>query len=366
MFFTVHKSPFIMLTMAITLLAGCDSAVSDEKSADLIRPAKIFTVADPSTQAIRNFPGEVEANADSKLAFRVSGQVIDFKVKPGTTVKKGDIIARLDPKDFELQIDDKQARYDLAKSKFDQAKLLLDRKLGSQAGYDEAKANLGVALSSLKVAKSDLEYTNLRAPFSGNISKVFIEKFDHIQAKQSIVHLQTRDLVDISIQIPENIFSRIDKDATHNPTVIFDSHPDEEFLATIKEFDTQADPSTLTYKVVFSLPTPESFNVLPGMSANIRIDLSQIIKYNVKQFIVPVSSVFSPEDKTLESHKKFVWKLDPNSNKVTRVEVEVGELKSNGIQVLSGITSGDKIVSAGSHFLTEGMEVRPWNREKGL
>ena len=102
------------------------------------------------------------------------------------------------------------------------------------------------------------------------------------------------------------------------------------------------------------------------MSANIRIDLSKIIKFNVKQFLVPVSSVFSPEDKTLESHKKFVWKFNPNTHKVTRIEVEVGELKSTGIQVLSGITSGDKIVSAGSHFLVEGMEVRPWNREKGL
>jgi len=366
MFFTVFKSPLSIITLAIFLISGCDSDVPTQDETNLIRPAKIFTVVDPSKQAIRNFPGEVEANADSNLAFRVSGQVFDFKVKPGESVKQGDILARLDPKDFILKVDDRKARYDLAKSKFDQAKLLLDRKLGSQAGFDEAKANLGVALSSLEVAKSDLEYTYLRAPFSGNVSKVFVEKFDHIQAKQSIIHLQTRDLVDITIQIPENIFSRINKNATHKPTVIFDSHPDKEFLAQIKEWDTQADPSTLTYKVVFTLPTPKSFNVLPGMSANIRIDLSKILRFNVQKFILPISSVFSPEDQPLNSHKKFVWKVNPDTMKVRRVEVEVGEIKSTGIQIISGVEAGDKVISAGSHFLTEGMEIRPWDREKGL
>lgn len=367
MFFSTKKSP-IILTLAFVFILGCDSGEPIEKKADVVRPAKIFTVLDPNQQMIRNFPGEVEANADAKLAFRVSGQVIDFPIKPGATVNKGDVIARLDPKDFKLQLDDKQARYELAKSKFEQAKLLLERKLGTQAGFDEAKANLSVALSSLNVAKNDLEYTYLHAPFSGNVSKVFIEKFDHIQAKQSIINLQTRDLIDISIQLPEDIFSRINQGSTHKPTVIFDSHPDKEFLASVKEWDTQADPSTLTYKVVFSLPTPKDFHVLPGMSANLRVDLAKVLDLDASklQFVIPISSVFSPEDKSLESHKRFIWKVDPTSMTVTRAEVEVGEIKSTGIEILSGIAAGDQIVAAGSHFLSEGMKVRPWNREKGL
>lgn len=366
MIFTPNKPPFFFFTLVILLVSACDSESPVKKTTELIRPAKIFTVLDPSTQSLRNFPGEVEANADADLAFRVSGQITEFKVKPGKMVNKGDIIAQLDPKDFILTVDDRKARYDLAKSKFDQAKLLLERKLGSKVGFDEAKANLSVALSSLEVAKSDLEYTYLRAPFSGNVSKVFIEKYDHIQAKQPIIHLQTRDLIDITIQMPENIFSRINKDSTHQPTVIFDSHPNEEFLAKVKEWDTQADPSTLSYKVVFTLPTPDTFNVLPGMSANIRIDLSKIIYVDVQQFIVPVSAVFSPEDNPLDKNKTFIWKLDSNTMQVHRTEVEIGELKSNGIQILAGIAPGDKIISAGSHFLEEGMKIRPWNREEGL
>lgn len=356
---------FYIIIFLLTLV-GCDQTNVNLPKAEVIRPVKIFKVEDPTTQLFRNYPAEVEANADSKLAFRVSGQIVEFTVKAGNEVQKGQVLARLDAKDFKLTLDDRQARYDLAKSQFKRAELLLAGKLSSQSSFDEAKANLNVALSSFNVAKTDLDYTFLRAPFSGRIAKVFVEKHDHIQAKQAILDLQTRDLVDISIQMPEGIVSRINKDSHYQPTVIFDSHPDQEFLVTVKEWDTQADPSTLSYKVVFSLPSPKEFNVLPGMSANIRFDLSKITQNSVKNFWLPISAVFAGEDKPLTSKTRFVWKLDPKTMKVSRVEVMVGELKSEGIEVLSGLSAGEQIISAGVHFLTEGMQVRPWNREKGL
>jgi len=359
---------FISFTTLLSalFLTACDNSTQIEKKEEVIRPAKLFTVQDPAKALIRNFPAEVEANAESNLAFRVSGQIFEFPVKAGYMVKKGDVIAKLDPQDYKLQLDDRQARYDLAKSKFEQAKLLLDRKLGSKSNYDEAKANLGVAQSSLNVAKTNIEYTLLHAPFAGSVSKVFVEKHDHVLAKQSIVSLQTRDLIDLSIQVPEDIVSRALRGSTHQPTVIFDSYPNKQYLATIKEYDTEADPSTLTYKVVFSLPTPQEFNAFPGMSANIKMDLSQVTAATTNKYILPIGAVFSAEDQPLSDNKKHVWKVNPDTMKVNRIEVEIGELKSNGIEVLSGLSTGDIVVAAGSHFLTENTRIRPWNREKGL
>lgn len=363
---SLHKLLGFTVVASVLFITGCDKKNVEKEVIEAVRPAKLFTVEDPSKQSIRNFPAEVEANTESKLAFRVSGQVIDFPIKPGSMVQKGDILAKLDSKDFELQLDDRKARYNLAKSKFDQAKLLLKRKLGSQSTFDEAKANLSVTLSSLNVAKSNVEYTLLHAPFTGNISKTFIEKFDHIQVNQAILSLQSRDLIDLSIQVPENIVSRAIIGSTHQPTVVFDSFPNKEYLATIKEYDTQADASTHTYKVVFSLPSPKEFNAFPGMSANIRIDLSKITNIETAKYILPISSVFSNENEPLSNNKKYIWKVNPNTMTVNRVAVEVGELKSTGIEVLSGIKAGDQIVAAGSHFLKENMKITPWNREKGL
>ena len=356
----------LQLPLLLLMITACSEQENIQPPSEITRPVKIFQVKDPAAQAFRNFPGEVEANADSKLAFRVSGQLKKFPVKAGNEVTKGQLLAQLDPKDFKLLLDDRQARYELAQSQFERAKLLLEKKLASQADYDQAKANLSVSLSSLNSAKTDLEYTSLRAPFSGSIARVFVDNHENIQAKQTVLTLQTRDVVDISMQMPENIASRINKNVQYQPTVIFDSHPEQKFLVSVKEWDTQADASTLTYKVVFSLPTPKSFNVLPGMTANIRIDLSQITNDNPNSFLLPVSAVFTGKDTSVSSQIRHIWKFDPQNNTVSLANVTVGGIKSQGIEVLTGLKPGDQVVSAGVHFLSEGMKVRPWNREKGL
>ncbi|WP_036551067.1 efflux RND transporter periplasmic adaptor subunit [Neptunomonas japonica] len=362
----LNKRLLSAVVLLLIGLAGCSEQTADQPSVKVVRPAKIFQVLDPASETFRNYPAEVEANADSKLAFRVSGQLIEFLVKPGNEVKEGQLLARLDPKDFKLSLDDRRARYALAKSQFKRAQKLLKRKLLAQSDYDKAKAELNVALSSLNVEKANLEYTYLRAPFTGSIAKVMVEQHENIQAKQTVLILQTRDQVDISIQMPESIVSRIKKDTKYQPTVIFDSHPGKEFLVTVKEWDTQADPSTLTYKVVFSLSSPKAFTVLPGMSANIRIDLAQVTDVSSNNFILPVSAVFAAEDAPLSTSVRYIWKVSPETMKVSRAEVTVGDIRDQGIEILSGIEPGDQLVSVGVHFLSEGMQVRPWNREEGL
>lgn len=369
--FTQKRHPyfaFITILCFALGLTGCEQppAETDTAPVELVRPAKIFEVADPAATALRHFPAEVEADADSKLAFRVSGQIIELPIRAGDEVVKGQLLAKLDPRDFKLRLDDRQARYELAHSQFQRAKTLLSKKLASQSDYDEAKANLAVALSTLDAAKTDLEYTELRAPFSGSIAMVTTENHENIQAKQTIMSLQSLDHVDLSIQIPEDIISRVNKDTSYQPTVRFDTHPNQPFLVTFKEFDTQADPSTLTYKVVFSMPNPETFNVLPGMSANIIVDLAKVTHIDKQSYLLPVESVFSSEESTATDPARFVWKMDPVSHKVSRVRVTVGEIKRHGIEVFSGVNPGDQIVAAGVHYLREGMQVRPWDREKGL
>jgi RND family efflux transporter MFP subunit len=364
----MHTNTLLCMLVTLFLLTSCGKSETTEsnKPSDIVRPAKIFHVSDPSSSLIRNFPAEVEANAKSLLAFRVSGQIIKFPVKAGNTVTKGQVLAQLDPTDFQLRLDDRKARYELAQSQFTRAKSLLAKNLAPQSTYDEAKANLSVALSSYESAKVDLAYTTLRAPFAGSVAKVLVKQHENVQAKQPILMLQTRDMIDISIQIPENIISKVHKDTHYQPTVVFDSHPDSEYLVTVKEWDTQADPTTLTYKVVFSMPTPTTFNVLPGMSANVKIDLAQITDVAENRFLVPVSAVFVDEDEPLNNSQKYVWKVDATTSTVHKVAVTVGEIKDEGIEVFTGVKVGDDIVAAGVHYLTEGMKVRAWSREKGL
>lgn len=351
------------LLVSITACAPSDPAQPKEQ---VVRPAKIFQVGQNRQSGMRNFPAEVEANADSKLAFRVSGQIISLPIKAGEQVKQGQLLARLDPKDFKLRLDDRQARFDLAQSQFERAKSMLDKKLIAQSQYDEAQANLRVALSSLNSAKTDLDYTYLRAPFAGSVAQRLAENHENIQAKQTMFTLQTSDRIDISIQLPENLFAHIKKNSQYQPTVTFASYPQRHFLATIKEWDTVADPGTLTYKVVFSMPAPTKINILPGMTANLSADMFQVTDFQQGRFQLPIEAVFSAPDSMASDQRRYIWKLDASTMKVSKAQVSVGNIKNGTIEVIDGVIEGDKIVAAGVHFLKEGMQVRAWNREEGL
>ncbi|MEO2268540.1 efflux RND transporter periplasmic adaptor subunit [Pseudoalteromonas sp. YIC-656] len=353
-----------ILTFCFSIF-GCSEQQEQAVEPPPVRPVKLLTVGQSDESIMRSFPAEVVAHQGSYLGFRVNGELIEFPVLAGAEVEKGQLLAKLDPEDFQLQYDERKARYDLAQSQLQRIQALFDKKIASQAELDQAVANARVAESAFNIAKTNLENSELRAPFAGTVAKVFVKNFENIQAKQNILRLETRDLMDVEIQVPEKLVARVDKETLYQPTVVFDGFPDKSYKLTIKEYDTQADPATLTYKVVFSLPVPEDFNLLAGMTGHVYIDISKITK-NVKPWHkLPAEAVFSdPEQDT--TNNSFVWVYDPQMGLVSKRAVEVGQLHKNGIEVRSGIESGEQIVAAGVHYLKEGMKVRPWQKERGL
>ena len=353
-----------LLTVTLFTLMAC-SKKEEQIKETLVRPVKLFNIGHDSQVNIRSFPAEVVANQGSYLAFRVNGELVEFPVLAGVHVEKGQLLAKLDPEDFQLQYDERKARFELAKSQLMRITTLFEKKIASQSELDQALANKQIAESAFKISATNLEYTELRAPFSGIVAKVFVKNFENIQAKQNILRLETRDLMDVEIQVPEKIVARFQKGTNYQPTVKFDGYDNKEYTLTIKEWDTQADPATLTYKVVFSLPVPKDFNLLAGMTGRVLIDLSKVTHSQVAYTILPTESVFS-EPKEAIKDNAYVWLFNPDTGIVNKKVVKVGQLHRDGIEVLSGVEEGQIVVSAGVHSLKEGMQVRPWNKERGL
>ncbi len=357
-------SSILVITL---LLIGCDApenqSVDTQKTP---RPVKLYLVKDEANESLRSFPATVEANLGAHLTFRVNGELKSFNVKPGQDVKKGELLAVLDDEDFKIRLSDRAARLELAKSQFQRAKTLVEKNLAANSQFDEAKANLLIAEAEFQKAEQDLHYTELRAPYSGSISKVYVKNRENIVAKQNILDLLNRDLMDVSIQVPEKIIATVKKDSNYKPTVTFDSLPNTHYPLEIKEWDTQADPVTLTYKVVFSLPSPTEINVLPGMSANVHIDLNKI-RRNAEQGIwVPATAVFVAENTPVEKGQAHVWKYNAATYGVDLVLIKLGTMKGDRVQVIEGIQIGDAIVSAGVHSIDENSLVTPWVKERGI
>ncbi|WP_263079091.1 efflux RND transporter periplasmic adaptor subunit [Endozoicomonas sp. Mp262] len=356
-----------LVSVVITIfLAGCHQAPPIEDKT-VVRPVKLFEVKDPEQQRLRYFPGKVTATEEAEISFRISGQLDQLVVKQGDEVVKGQFLAHLDDRDIRNELQDRQASYELAQNEFERARSLIEKKVISQSDYDSASAKLKSAKAALELARDKLEYTTLKAVFSGRVAQTLVENHQQVQAQQPVLVLQSSNMLDISIQIPESVVSHVDKesvDAGYHPLATFPGAPGKNYPVIYKEHATRVTPGTQSYEVVFSLPAPPDLNVLPGMSATIIIDLAKIMHKEQRGgfMLVPLAAIAQDD----ANNKTSVWRYDEQSGQVEPVEVVTGRITESGIQVMSGINPGDNIVTAGISQLAAGMKVKPLRKERGL
>ena len=365
----MNKFSLVLTGFLLVSLTAC-SQPEPPPPPEVARPAKLFTVVGPDEMLLRSFPGEVKASDEANLAFRVSGKLVEFPANRGIQVAQGDLLARLDPSDYQAELNQARAQYDLAVAQFNRVADLVERQLVSQAEYDQRLALRKVRKADLTRATNNLDYTQLFAPFDGVVARRLSENFESVAAGQVVLILQTKQMIDVIVDLPESIVARVERvraERKTNPVQVrFGSTPDRTYTAHYKEHETNADPATLTFKVTFSLPTPDDLNVLPGMSATVIADLSGLFPEASAATLVPIEAVFSAEEEPLDADRRQVWIVDPESMRTSRRDVKVGPLTGQNIAILEGLDAGELIVAAGVNAVQEGMWVRPMKRERGL
>lgn len=350
----------VFITVTVTTLLACSDPTTENKAAQQARPAQLMQVDETQGPRLREFPAVVQAAKVAQLTFRVAGEVTQLPARPGTEVEQGDLIARLDPTDYQLAVNQAKARYELAASQYERNKVLVKEGVMSDAQFDQIESELAVAKSNYETAKANLRYTRLTAPFDGVVANLAVEAYENVQAKQPIVTLQISNAIDVSIQVPETLFARVKRQTDYQPEVRFDAAPEQTYPAHLKEWDSQSDGATNSYEVVFTLPRPDGINILPGMTATVIVDINQVTRSSQTGVIVPTKAVF-----TENADDAYVWVVD-NEMRVKKRRITPGSMTNQGLTVLDGLSAGETIVTAGVHQLKEGQQVREWKRERGL
>lgn len=360
----------IGLTLAVSLLlTGCSSNEDEtvvEK--EIVRPVKLITIEPTDAINIRRFPAELKASEEADIAFRVGGQLMQVNVVAGQRVKKGELLAVLDPKDFKLEVELAQANQSLAEAQFKRIQNLLRQGATTQSQYDSTKATLDQANNALQTAKNKLQYTKVYAPFQGVIASVATENFQYISAAAPIMHIQNIEDLDVEFQVPESLVVSIKStQSDYQPNVVVDVAPDEKLSGTYKEHNTTPDQTTMAYDVSLRLTrnSASKHTLLPGMTANVDIDLSRLLGVT-KHVVIPVEAVMRHEDIDTGKSNSTVWVFNKDTGKVNARVVTLGSLQGNQIEITSGLEAGDQVVAAGVSSLTDSMHVRPWTRERGL
>ncbi|GGI77250.1 efflux RND transporter periplasmic adaptor subunit [Shewanella gelidii] len=352
----------LAVAAASSMLVGCGK-VESKVEPTIVRPVKLFQVDNFDRAEMRVFPAKVKANKQAELAFRIGGELNQLPLLEGQVVVQGQVLAHLDDRDAKNQVLLREADYELALSDFRRQTLLRNQELISKAEFDNAQAKLKSAKANLATAQDQLSYTQLKAPFSGTIAKRFIDNFQTVQAGVPILTLQRNDAVDVVIQVSESLVQATkDKDSVEDmlPQVSFANDANKLYPVTFKEFSSQVSPGTQTYEATFTLQQPKDIQVLPGMSAELRV---QLVERGIQTLaIVPVAAV----GKGLQPNQSLVWLFDEAKGSVRSAPVTLGEVRSQGIEILSGIKPGEKVVAAGIQHLSEGMLVKPLRWERGV
>ena len=353
----------LYLLLPVMLLAGCGKAPEpvEEQPA---RPVKLLTIGSQQAAVTLEYPGEIKAARSVNLGFEVAGKIIELPIEDGLAMEEGELLGRLDPSDYEADRDAARADLRAARSAYVRAKNIFDEGAGSQAEVDMTLRDLMVAEQKMKQAQKALDDTELKAPYTGVVGQRIADNFQNVQSKEPVLIFQDTSSLEMDVAVPERDFVRMQRGLTleerteiTRPEVAISAIPGRTFPARLKSFTATADPVTRTYTATFRFDRPDDVNILPGMTARVIVKPSAeaIEKYTPAEvFLVPLAAIGSDA-----SGKPYVWRVDPDSMKVARVDVMLGEIVNNDITLTGGLERGDRIAITGVSRLYDGAKVRP-------
>ncbi len=352
---SIQKLLVICAILTGASLVGCNKPV--EKS-EVVRPVLTQRIALGSTAEQTVYTGEVRARHEADLAFRIGGKIISRAAEIGSSVKKGMVLAKLDPQDVRLGADAARSQvaaadteFNFAKAELERNKDLLEKNFISKAVYDaklnsynSAQAKLAAARAQSAVSANQSNYASLIADQDGVITAVSAEAGQVIAAGQPIIKLARQDEKDVVINVPESRLAEIKK--MDDMAIRLWAKPEKIYRGKLREVSPGADAATRTYAAKISIA--DAGDIQLGMTANV---LSQQNGTN-KTALIPLAALYQQEG------QPAVWIVDAKTSKVELRPVQTGAYREDGVVVLAGLMDGDVIVVAGVHKLVPGQLVR--------
>lgn len=324
---------------AAFLLIACGG--SDKKNVEP-KVRNVMTVLPLNRQesAVKNFSGVVKENSTVSLSFRTPGQIMRILVKEGTHVRKGQLVATLDTKDYQLQVDAAQTQYDQLKNEVERLRKL--HEANSVSGNDFEKATSGLEQLRIKLqnAKNQLSYTQLTAPVDGTVQKVNFEPSEMVSAGMPVMDIVDTHKMEVEVNIPDDVYRFLS-----NTTEAYCIAAGERYNLHKKSVLAKADANQL-FTVKYSIDGQLS----PGVNVDVYIEMGGDM--TVSGLSIPAHAIFEDGGKT------YVWVVE-QGNIVKRHAITANKVDSEGMAVVeSGISATDQVVKAGVKALHDGDKVK--------
>jgi RND family efflux transporter MFP subunit len=292
--------------------------------------------------------GSVNTKENILVQPEIPGTLIALNVKAGQHVSKGQILGRVDDGGSSQQVASLETQYQLAKTTFERQKNLWNQKIGSEIQYLQAQTQMISLSKSVSQAKSQLARTVIRAPFSGTIDEVFVERGQVVSANaQGLMRIVNLNNMYVSTSVPETYIGKLKVGTVVD---VFLTSLGKTYKGKVRQIGNFINPNNRSFGIEVSLPNPENL-LRPNQVAKLKI-----IDYVSKDAIIVPSNVIQEDG----SKNKFVFtavNVNGKTGTAKKVLVKIGQSSDNVTEILSGLTAKDIIVTEGVNTISEGMKL---------
>jgi membrane fusion protein (multidrug efflux system) len=308
----------------------------------------VMTLKDTVFNHYLDIQGSVNTKENILIQPEMPGTLVSLNVKAGQRVSKGQLLARVDDGGSSQQVASLETQYQLAKTTFERQKNLWSQKIGSEIQYLQAQTQMLSLQRSVAQAKAMLSKTEIRAPFSGTIDEVFVERGQVVSAGlQGLMRIVNLNNMYVSTSIPESYIGKL---KVGTEVDVFLTSLNKSYKGKVRQVGNFINPNNRSFGIEVSLPNPENL-LRPNQVAKLKV-----IDYTAKNAIVVPTNIIQEDGQG----NKFVF-VAINSNEKTaiakKVLVSIGKSSDNVTEILSGLVANDIIVTEGVNTISEGMKL---------
>ncbi|MFC1548548.1 efflux RND transporter periplasmic adaptor subunit [Candidatus Omnitrophota bacterium] len=341
------KSFSLLIIIAIAIvLAGCGGKKFEEPS----RPIKYMIIEKGDAAMKKEYSGVSKNITESQLSFRVPGMIEELPIKVGQSVKKDQVLSRLDPTDYQMKVNEMEAEHVSAEADLKRYRALYEEESATKQELDDAQARADIAKAQHELAKQDLSYTVLKAPADGQVVEKPVEVHENVNVGQIVCILETGKEMEVKLGLPEYLIGWVKKNDKAN--VYFKSVGNKPYEAVVTEVGVRIDEKTGTFPVTVQI-IEHAGELRAGMVADVKFIFRSPDKAASENITVPTEAVLEdPEG------NRYLWVFNEENSTVSKRKVEVEQLTQGGTIIKSGLESGEIIATAGAHYLHEGQKVK--------
>ena len=308
----------------------------------------IMTVKDTVFNHYLDIQGSVDTKENILVQPEFSGTLLSLTVKAGDHVTKGQVLGRIDDGGMSQQLANAENQYALAKTTYERQKNLWDKKIGSEIQYLQSQTQMVSAQKSVAQIKAQLAKTIIRAPFTGSIDEVYVEKGQVVAPSvQGLMRIVNLGNMYVSTTVPESYIGKLKVGTVVD---VYLTSLGKTYKGKVRQVGNFINPNNRSFGIEVALPNPDNL-LRPNQVAKLKI-----IDYTSKNAIVVPTNVVQEDGKG----DHFIYIVEGSNGKTGKAKkaiVTVGKSSDNVSEILSGITANEIIVTEGVNSISEGMKL---------